>query len=116
MAQAARSVLLVLPLLAGCVSAGPALNAAREPSHALADPGSTELGRAVALAASVHPGRSGFHLLAAGRTALGTGLALIERAQQTVDLQYYIFADDETGTLVGQALRRAAHAAYGYGC
>jgi cardiolipin synthase C len=101
-------MLIVLPLLAGCVSAGPALDVPREPSYALADPGSTGLGRAIALAASEHPGLSGFHLLAAGRTALGTGLALIERAQRTVALQYYIFADDETGTLVGQALRRAA--------
>ena len=108
LAQAARSVLVVLPLIAGCVSADPAINVAREPSHALADPGSTELGRAIALAASVHPGRSGFNLLAAGRRALGTRLALIERAQRTVDLQYYIFADDEAGTLVGQTLRRAA--------
>jgi putative cardiolipin synthase len=106
--QAAQSVVFVLLLLAGCASADPPINVAREPSHALVDPGSTELGRGIALAASMHPGRSGFHLLATGRRALGARLALIERAQRTVDLQYYIFADDETGTLVGQALRRAA--------
>jgi cardiolipin synthase C len=108
LAQAAWSMFLALPLLAGCVSADPAVNAAKDASHALADPAATELGRKIAREAAAHPDRSGFRLLATGRRALGTRLALIEKAQRTVDLQYYIFADDETGTLVGQALRRAA--------
>jgi putative cardiolipin synthase len=106
--RAAHGSVLGFLLLAGCVAVDPALNAAKAPSHALADPSGTELGRKVARAAAPHQGRSGFHLLAAGRRALGTRLALIERAQRTIDLQYYIFAEDETGTLVGQALRRAA--------
>jgi hypothetical protein len=67
LAQAARGWLLGILLLAGCVAVDPALNAAKAPSYVLADPSGTELGRKVAQEAAPHQGRSGFHLLAAGR-------------------------------------------------
>ena len=53
-------------------------------------------------------GLSGFRLLPLGTHALDARLQLIARAQVSLDLQYYHFADDSTGRAVLRALRDAA--------
>ena len=55
-----------------------------------------------------HPATSGFHLFSAGIDGLLLRLELIDKAQESLDLQYYIFRCDDTGRLVQQALLRAA--------
>lgn len=105
---AALSALLVLalPLLAGCST--PRLDVPPPPSHALADPQVTTLGREVGAAASLHPGRSGFSLVVSGREALTTRAALADLAERTLDLQYYSAGNDRTTDLLLLRLEAAA--------
>lgn len=52
--------------------------------------------------------QSGFRLLTLNSNALMSRVALAERAKQSIDLQYYIFEDDDTGRLIAQSLLKAA--------
>jgi cardiolipin synthase C len=51
---------------------------------------------------------SGFRLLPLGTHSLDARLQLVQRAQTSLDLQYYHFADDSTGRALLRALRDAA--------
>lgn len=51
---------------------------------------------------------SGFHLLPVGPSALDARLALIERAEKTVEAQYYLVQKDGAGLAFLRALRAAA--------
>jgi putative cardiolipin synthase len=51
---------------------------------------------------------SGFRMLEEGIDGLAARLEIIDRAQQSLDLQYYIFHCDDSGLLIVQALLRAA--------
>jgi cardiolipin synthase C len=53
-------------------------------------------------------GLSGFRLLPLGTHSLDARLQLVQRAQTSLDLQYYHFADDSTGRALLRALRDAA--------
>ena len=53
-------------------------------------------------------GRSGFRLLANGLDAFVARATLIELAERTLDLQYYIFHPDQTGSLIVDRLIAAA--------
>ncbi len=77
-------------------------------SHALEHPQATTLGRALSGLALGHPGESGFHLLEFGPEALAARLALVDAAERTIDIQYYIFDDDQTGDLLTLHLLQAA--------
>lgn len=52
--------------------------------------------------------KSGIYPLANGRDAFLARLALVETAQYSLDLQYYIWHDDISGRLLAQSLLRAA--------
>jgi putative cardiolipin synthase len=52
--------------------------------------------------------RSGFRLLTDNDDALMSRVVLADRAQRTLDLQYYIFDADATGTFIAQRLLAAA--------
>lgn len=51
---------------------------------------------------------SGFRLLTLNTNALMSRLALADKAERSLDLQYYVFSNDETGRLVAQFLLKAA--------
>ena len=53
-------------------------------------------------------GESGCVLIQEGRTALIARLALARHASQTLDVQYYLWHDDETGRLLARGLLDAA--------
>jgi len=53
-------------------------------------------------------GRSGFRLLPTGLDAFVARAVLIELADRTLDLQYYIFHPDDTGSLIIDRLIAAA--------
>jgi putative cardiolipin synthase len=53
-------------------------------------------------------GLSGFRLLPLGTHALDARLQLVQRAQTSLDLQYYHFANDSTGRALLRSLRDAA--------
>lgn len=68
----------------------------------------SRLARAIAADADCHPGLSGIHALADGRGAFAARALLIEAAERSLDVQYYIWHDDLSGALLLDALRRAA--------
>jgi putative cardiolipin synthase len=102
----AIGLVLLLMALAACASL-PDMQT-RRASHALAPDASTALVRAAASAQSSDRDASGLQLLADGEQALDARLALIERAERTIDVQTYLIAADEVGLRVLGALRDAA--------
>lgn len=94
-------------MLVGCSLAPPA---GRSESTALSveQARDTRLGRAVAPLAERHPGQSGIHALPNPRDAFAARVQLARAAERTLDVQYYIWRHDTTGTLMMEALRAAA--------
>jgi cardiolipin synthase C len=83
----------------------------REPERAIQpdrDAGDTSLGRIASAHASEHPGRSGLYLLPDAHDAFAARVLLAHQAERTLDLQYYIWHGDRTGTLLLEAVHRAA--------
>ena len=101
-------VLLVLLLLAGCTTLPPRI--APPASSAIADTGSTPLGRiaAASLSADAPGGDSGFMLLPSGGMAFDARIALAEAATRSIDAQYYHVHADTAGAAFLSALRDAA--------
>ena len=95
-------------LVVGCSS--DRYDVPRPVSHAIDRPEETFLGRTFASQLAATPGLSGFHLLVSGQEAFLARAALAESAERTLDLQYYIIAEDATATLLlYRALRAAQH-------
>lgn len=80
----------------------------RPDSTCLPHTAGTVLGRAVAPLVAAHPGRSGIFILGDGHDAFAARILLIEAAERTLDVQYYIWHGDLSGSLLFAALRRAA--------
>ena len=68
----------------------------------------TPLGRAIAPLAAEHPGKSGIHPLADAYDAFAARMMLARAAQRSLDVQYYIWHGDMTGTMLLEALHEAA--------
>ena len=68
----------------------------------------TRLAKAIAPQVAAHPGTSGLYLLPDGRDAFAARMLLTRFADRTLDVQYYIWDNDRTGTLMLNALRAAA--------
>jgi cardiolipin synthase C len=98
--------LLLLACLTGCASLPP--QAGRPVSHVLGDTTDTRLAKALASSDQAHPGDSAFHLLPDGVDAFLARIVLAESADRTLDLQYYIWHDDQTGRALASALLEAA--------
>ena len=80
----------------------------RVSSAALPPSQETRLARAIDPLTAEHPGLSGVHALTDGRGAFATRALLVEASERSLDVQYYIWHDDISGTLLLDALRRAA--------
>lgn len=80
----------------------------RSTSVAVQDTEGTLLGAALRPQVQAHPQLTGVVLLANGAEAFAARTALADAAQRTLDLQYYIWRHDATGTQLFEALRRAA--------
>ncbi|WP_261171119.1 phospholipase D family protein, partial [Bordetella pertussis] len=82
----------------------------RTASHALdaTQARATPLGQGVGELADTHPGLSGFHVLGDAQDAFAARMLLARAATRTLDVQYYIWRNDMTGTLLLQALHAAA--------
>jgi cardiolipin synthase C len=97
-------------LLGGCATQPPATSLPRSVSHALPADAVTPLSSALAAPMRAHPGESGFRVLDTGAEALQMRIALARAATRTLDMQYYIAAEDTTGKLLlGAALYAADH-------
>lgn len=70
--------------------------------------GDTTLSRITQERAARHPGLSGVHLLSDAVDAFAARLLLVKAAERTIDLQYYIWHGDRTGTLLLEAVHEAA--------
>lgn len=100
--------ILVAVFLGGCASLPPGSDFPKTASSALAQPEETRFGRQFADAAREHHGNSGFRMLAVGVDGFLTRVQMINTAERTLDLQYFIFRADETGKLLTDAVLRAA--------
>ena len=81
----------------------------REESTALMDTTETYLGKKVALLSADKPkSGSGFYPLSDGIDALSVRLLLAERAERSIDVQYYLIKTDTTSLAFIRALLRAA--------
>lgn len=77
-------------------------------THHLPAAADTALARYARAEADRHPRQSGFRLLTLSTNALLSRVALADHAAHSIDLQYYIFANDMTGHLIMQHLLAAA--------
>ena len=100
--------MLIVSALAGCASLPPGGASPKSQSTALAHPEDTRLGRRFAGAAREHAGNSGYRMLSVGVDGFLTRVQAIDAAERTIDLQYYIFHEDQTGQLIADSLLRAA--------
>jgi putative cardiolipin synthase len=85
----------------------PVLNGRTETS-AIVDTADTRLGKAIQPQAAAHLGTSGVYPLLDGGEAFAARMALAQAAERSLDVQYYIWRSDRTGTLLFEALRAAA--------
>ncbi|WP_160114839.1 phospholipase D family protein [Jhaorihella thermophila] len=100
------ALLAITAFFGGCA---PDLDAIRkDPSFTSTDTGGTWLARRVEALGIPHDGRGGFYLLDDGAEALAIRLGLAERAQRTIDAQYYLLHDDAAGHLFTESLLEAA--------
>src|SRR5258705_8142950 len=88
-------------LIEGC-STLPSLEN-RATSTALFDTGDTRLGRAISPMVDAHPGVSGIYPLPNARDAFAARVLLTQSAERTLDVQYYIWRNDMSGTLLFQS-------------
>jgi len=103
-----RFLLVLLAALAGgCATLPPEDQVQRTPSSAILASKDTVLGK-IAADSLPAPGLTGFRLLPVGSFALNTRVALAQRAQVSLDLQYYQFQNDDTGRYLMRTLRDAA--------
>jgi putative cardiolipin synthase len=103
------AALLVLGLAAGATgcSSLPTLDGRSTTTAIPGEPGS-RLYDSLAPLMAEHPGLTGIYALNDGLAAFAARVALIEVAQRSLDVQYYIWHEDISGTLMFDALRRAA--------
>jgi phosphatidylserine/phosphatidylglycerophosphate/cardiolipin synthase-like enzyme len=92
-------------ILAGCV--GLPQHVKKSPSGALSTPDTTTLGRIVEHCDARH-NLSGIRLLTSGDEALASLIALADRAERTLDIQYYLIHEDDSSRLFLYHLRQAA--------
>lgn len=77
-------------------------------THALTDTTDTYLGRQLSGRGDEHPDMAGFFPLSDGIDALAARLLMAERAEVSIDAQYYLIKDDIVGNAFIHALLRAA--------
>jgi len=97
--------LLAALLLGGCAGVLPKID--RVPTHVQIAPPQTPLA-SIAREARIGSEESGLWPIPQAAFALDARLALIEHATTSIDLQYYLIADDSTGHAILRALRDAA--------
>ena len=101
-------VLLVVCLLfAGCATTIPR-DQERPVSTAFSEPGETVLGQFFQTEIAAHPGKSGMALLTTGEWGFRARAGLLNQAQKSIDVQYYIWEVDTAGSVLAERVLRAA--------
>jgi putative cardiolipin synthase len=99
---------LVFGLVGGCAVLPPGSDFPKTASIALAYGDQTRLGRQFESSVRDHGGTSAFRILSIGVDGFLTRAEMINTAERTLDLEYFIYRQDETGQLLTDALLRAA--------
>ncbi len=99
-------LLSLIGLSGGCATVS--FDQPKSHSIAFTDTGDTILGKSVADWVSLHQGLSDFYPLEEGMDALGVRLRLAERAEKSIDLQYFLMKEDTAGAVITNALLKAA--------
>src|SRR5215467_2648513 len=92
--------------LVGCASLPK--NVERTPSTAFTDTTDTRLAHGLAAGVAANPGKTGVYPLPQGRDAFAARLLLVRAAERSLDLQYYIWHPDTSGSLLSKELWDAA--------
>lgn len=100
-------IALFLLVLAGCATV-PGSYYSKQESTALAQPETTRLGQQVAAQARAHPGLAGFRLVPQGVDGFLLRAEMAGAAERTLDLQYFIIKNDDTGKMLMDGVLRAA--------
>ena len=101
-----RMAVMCCIVLTGCVAL-PSLEG-RVASHALPRDDTTRIGRAIAPRAVGYAGLTGVNALLDGHDAFAARMMMADTAERSLDVQYYIWRKDTTGTLMLRALASAA--------
>ena len=103
-----RTLWVVLPLALTCACASLPTDYEKTATTALTNTEETSLGEAVSRWTAAHDGQSGFYPLAGGLDAFGARLALIDRAERSIDAQYFLIKRDGAGLIFAAKLVEAA--------
>ncbi|HEY4069228.1 MAG TPA: phospholipase D family protein [Burkholderiaceae bacterium] len=106
--RAVFALLTALTLMLGACSSLPTIDRSAIASEAIPLSTATTLGK-IAKTSAPNADASGFRLMPLGLFSLDARIQLARRAQVSLDVQYYDFADDETGRWLLRALRDAAN-------
>jgi putative cardiolipin synthase len=104
--KACLAILFVALLFSGCATVPK--DYPRTESTAFQDYLDTSVGQLFEEAAQQHPGESGFAIITEGRRAFTARIALVDLAEKTLDVQYYIWEADATGWTLAERLMQAA--------
>jgi putative cardiolipin synthase len=100
--------LFAVAMLCGCAGLPPGADFPKAASVALAHPEDTRLGQQFASAPHEHGEYSAFRIINVGVDGFQLRMQMVDAAQRTLDVQYYIFRGDETGRMLTDGLQRAA--------
>jgi putative cardiolipin synthase len=94
--------------LLGCASIPPGAKYEKQASVSYAHPEQTQIAKVFEPAAAAHSGSSAFRILSRGTDGFAVRMQLIKQAEHSLDLQYFIYHQDETGQVITEALLQAA--------
>lgn len=98
--------LTLCTMIVSCTSVS--LDQPKQPSAAFTDNSSTNLGNLADEWQQLNAEKSGFFPLLQGMDGLGARLELAEKAELSIDLQYFMMKDDTAGLVMADALLKAA--------
>lgn len=102
------TALCVLLAIGGCSSLPSLENRTVSAALGEAESSATTLGRANLPRIAAHAGKSGIYPLQDAHDAFAARSLLAQAAEKTLDIQYYIWHKDLTGTMLFEALHKAA--------
>jgi len=102
----ASALIVAVAVLCSCATVP--LDSPKTYSEKMTNTADTALGQDVARWLQAHDGLSGFYPLSKGMDAMGVRLQLAERAEQSIDLQYFLLKNDTAGAVIIKSLLKAA--------
>ena len=99
-------IVIAVAIVSGCATVS--MDYPKTHSETMTNTADTSLGRDVARWLHAHDDLSGFYPLPKGMDALGVRLQLAERAEKSIDLQYFLMKNDTAGTVIIKSLLKSA--------